>query len=56
MANVELAGFFLARRGLWFALRAFAYHQIYYLYSAASFAFVSVRHSLATGKAGKPSA
>ena len=55
-ANAELAGFFLARRGLWFAARAFAYHQIYYLYSAASFAFVSVRHLLATGKGGKPSA
>lgn len=37
-ANRELLGFFAARRGWLFAAGAFAYHQLYYLYSSASFA------------------
>lgn len=53
MANHALLRFFLARRGAWFALRAFAYHQVYYLYSAASFAFVTIRHMYATRRAAR---
>jgi glycosyltransferase involved in cell wall biosynthesis len=43
-ANRELLGFFRARRGTWFAARAFAYHQFYYLYSGASFAYALALH------------
>jgi glycosyltransferase involved in cell wall biosynthesis len=37
--NLELLRFFLQQRGFWFALGAFAYHQFYYLYSMAAFAY-----------------
>jgi glycosyltransferase involved in cell wall biosynthesis len=43
-ANRELLRFFRTRRGAWFAARAFAYHQFYYLYSGASFASAMVLH------------
>lgn len=45
-ANRELVQFFVAIRGTWFGLRAFAYHQFYYLYSSASFAYATLRHLL----------
>jgi glycosyltransferase involved in cell wall biosynthesis len=44
LANFELIRFFRRRRGLLFAARAFLYHQLYYLYSSAAFAYASVRH------------
>jgi GT2 family glycosyltransferase len=37
-ANVPLVRFFARRRGAWFAARAFAWHQFYYLYASAMFA------------------
>lgn len=43
-ANRALIGFFSARGGIWFALRAFLFHQFYYLYSSASFAAAAVQH------------
>lgn len=43
-ANRALIGFFSARGGVWFAARAFLFHQFYYLYSSASFAAAAVRH------------
>jgi glycosyltransferase involved in cell wall biosynthesis len=43
-ANRDLLRFFWARRGAWFACRAFAYHQFYYLYSGASFGAAVVLH------------
>jgi glycosyltransferase involved in cell wall biosynthesis len=36
--NREAFAFFLRRRGLWFAVRAFLMQLVYYLYSAATFA------------------
>ena len=43
-ANRELLQFFVAKRGLWFGLRAWGYHQFYYLYSSAAFAYSTLRH------------
>ena len=37
MANREIFGFFANRRGIVFAIRAVAFHQIHYLYSSAAF-------------------
>jgi glycosyltransferase involved in cell wall biosynthesis len=42
-ANSELIQFFRTQRGAVFAARAFLYHQFYYLYSCAAFAYVGVR-------------
>ena len=53
-ANGELVRYFLARRGGWFALRAFSYHQMYYLYSTASFAFVCLKRLFVTKPEGDP--
>jgi glycosyltransferase involved in cell wall biosynthesis len=47
VANRELIAFFAARRGTGFALRAFFFHQIYYLYSTASFAAAAAMHQMA---------
>jgi glycosyltransferase involved in cell wall biosynthesis len=44
VANRDLLRFLWARRGAWFACRALAYHQFYYLYSGASFAAAKVQH------------
>lgn len=37
--NFDLFRFFRRNGGLWFAVRALAYHQIYYVYSAGAFAW-----------------
>jgi glycosyltransferase involved in cell wall biosynthesis len=37
-ANLGFVGFFVRRRGVLFAARAFLFHQLYYLYSSAAFA------------------
>lgn len=42
VVNREIALFFNRRGGLLFALRALLFHQVYYLYSAAAFAWVFV--------------
>ena len=47
-ANLELIRFFSTQRGLVFAARAFLYHQFYYVYSSAAFAYASAQH-LASG-------
>jgi glycosyltransferase involved in cell wall biosynthesis len=39
VGNRELFGFFRAARGVGFALRAVLFHQVYYLYGAAAFAW-----------------
>lgn len=58
-ANLEVTRFFLRKRGAWFALRAYLLHQIYYLYSAASYviAWMQLRlrpRALSTGRAPPP--
>jgi len=45
LVNRELVALF-ARNGWWFALRGLLFHQIYYLYSGATFAYCAVLHSL----------
>jgi glycosyltransferase involved in cell wall biosynthesis len=40
LANQQIAKFFFRRRGFWFACRALLFHQVYYLYSSAAFAWV----------------
>lgn len=52
-ANSALIGFFSARGGVWFAARAFLFHQFYYLYSSASFAVAALRH-LGSARAAQP--
>ena len=44
IANAELIRFFNRHRGGWFAARAFIYHQFYYVYSSATFAYVGAQH------------
>lgn len=44
--NAPLFVFFLEERGASFALRAVLYHQLYYLYSSATFAICAVRYRL----------
>lgn len=41
--NVPLFLFFLEERGAWFAVRAVLYHQVYYLYSSATFAVCALK-------------
>ncbi|MEZ5499972.1 MAG: glycosyltransferase [Steroidobacteraceae bacterium] len=45
-ANGRMIAFFTRAKGLVFALRAFAFHQFYYLYSSASFAWAWLKHHL----------
>lgn len=42
--NAGLVGFFLKRRGLWFAFRGWLFHQVHLIYSAATFVIVGFRH------------
>jgi GT2 family glycosyltransferase len=44
VANRELLRFFSEHRSGWFAARALLYHQLYYAYSSASFAYVGAQH------------
>lgn len=55
-ANRDLLQFFVSKRGPWFGLRAFAYHQFYYLYSSAAFAYSSLLHLLRGQRAAPPGA
>lgn len=52
LANLELINFFSTQRGALFAVRAFLYHQFYYVYSLAAFACASLRH-LVSGPGAK---
>jgi hypothetical protein len=45
-ANKAIALFFYRNGGLFFALGAFLFHQIYYLYSASAFAWVYFDHKV----------
>jgi GT2 family glycosyltransferase len=45
-ANLDIARFFYRRGGCVFACCALAYHQVYYLYSAAAFAWVFLEHTI----------
>jgi glycosyltransferase involved in cell wall biosynthesis len=44
LANLQFIRFFKSHRGAWFAVRAFLYHQLYYLYSSAAFGYASLEH------------
>ena len=55
-ANRSLIAFFVARRGPWFGVRAFLYHQFYYLYSSAAFGYVTLRHVMQAGRPPRPAA
>ncbi|MFT4519039.1 MAG: GT2 family glycosyltransferase [Halioglobus sp.] len=55
-ANLEIALFFLHRKGPLFAVAALMYHQIYYLYSGAAFAWVVVERAFSKLFAGKSTA
>jgi glycosyltransferase involved in cell wall biosynthesis len=48
--NSELFAFFRTNRGAPFAVAATAFHQVYYLYSAATFAICALRHNLRSRK------
>lgn len=50
--NLHLYLFFKARRGAWFAVRAFPVQFAYYLYSGAVFALCYVAHVLGRGSEG----
>jgi cellulose synthase/poly-beta-1,6-N-acetylglucosamine synthase-like glycosyltransferase len=50
--NWSLLGFLAKIRGLPFALGAIAFHQIYYVYSAAAFVFCAIEHRLTRKPAG----
>lgn len=52
VANLSLLRFFLRHRGLWFAAGAAAFHQVYYLYASASFAWAAVEYRLSPGRRG----
>lgn len=39
VANFDFLAFFARHRGVWFAAKAFCYHQLYYLYSGCVFCF-----------------
>jgi GT2 family glycosyltransferase len=53
-----LLGVFWQRNGAWFAVRAFLYHQIYFVYSAAAFVLATIEHRLIgrSGRSTRPSA
>lgn len=46
LLNVDLIGFFRGNRGVAFALIATAYHQVYYVYSAATFSLCALAYHL----------
>ena len=48
--NAALISFFARERGVWFSLRALLFHQLYYLYSSATFAICTLRFHLSGGK------
>jgi glycosyltransferase involved in cell wall biosynthesis len=50
IANIRFLKFFYRRRGALFALRAFSFHQLYYLYSSAAFAFAFLEHLFTRSK------
>jgi hypothetical protein len=55
LANSELIRFFHVQRGPLFAARAFLYHQFYYVYSSAAFAYASLQHVISRSRTGAAS-
>ena len=53
-ANAGFIAFFARTRGALFAVPAFLFHQIYYVYSSIAFAVAAAEHFLARTKAGAP--
>ena len=45
LANIDFIRFFTRTRNVWFATRAFFFHQAYYCYSSAAFAWAVLRHT-----------
>jgi glycosyltransferase involved in cell wall biosynthesis len=39
IANYDFIAYFARHRGIWFSIKALAYHQLYYLYSGAVFCY-----------------
>lgn len=50
LANLNFIRFFTRRKGPTFALRAFFFHQFYYLYSAAAFVYALTEHHFGFGQ------
>lgn len=46
LLNLDLYRFFLAKKGLWFTVRAVPLHWFYYIYSSAAFAWVLAVNAL----------
>lgn len=56
LANKDIARFFFRQRGFWFAARALLFHQVYYLYSSAAFAWVVLEQAVDKVTGGRLSA
>ncbi|MFK7976856.1 MAG: glycosyltransferase family 2 protein [Halioglobus sp.] len=56
LANKDIARFFFRQRGFWFAGKALLFHQVYYLYSSGSFAWVVLEQALEKVTGGRISA
>jgi len=50
VANASLLAYFARHRGAWFAAAALAFHQVYYLYSTASFVWVAFEYRLSVAR------
>lgn len=50
--NAPLIAFFFRERGAWFSFRALMFHQLYYLYSSATFLACMLRFHLSRGRGG----
>ena len=51
LANWRLIAFFAVKRGVLFSAGAFLFHQLYYLYSSAAFAYAVAGHRASTDSA-----
>lgn len=56
LANKDIARFFYRQRGVFFAVRALLFHQVYYLYSSAAFAWVVLEQVVEKVSGGRISA
>ncbi len=46
LANKDITLFFYRTKGVWFASGAVLFHQVYYLYSSAAFAWVLLEQAV----------
>ena len=53
LLNAPLFFFFGKKRGIWFTMKAFAWHCFYYFYSGLAFAIGCIRHGLRRRRASK---